>query len=137
MIQLKNFLTSETIIMRCDKHALHEAEEHVGMITRLDPNAVLSYGGAILNQLRSSLSRNFNVSVKDFGPQIYVELEYNNVKTARSASMSFIIVLTDEQKRGFVKSSSVRYRSVDNYQQAVTYIISRKSELVSRTEGTN
>lgn len=109
-------------------------QDAAGIFVGLDPNSPLSYGGAILTQLKSALGRNYSVSVKDFGPQILVDVEYTNVKTCRSASLSFLIVLTSKEGDGFVKSSSIRYRSIGNVNQAVTYILSRKEELKSKTE---
>lgn len=139
---LKNWTTAEILLI--DDNQIDEASpfnnnmtsdnDFKGLYVGLDPNSSLAYGGALLGALRSGLSKNFDVSVKDFGPQLVVDLIYHNIKTCKSAGMTFMIVITGKDGSGWVKSSVVRYRSIGNVTQAATYILSRKGELISKTE---
>lgn len=145
MKSLKNNLENTEIIIvnRIDEATVRINGDNVtykadgGMFKGIDLNSPMSYGGAILSQLRSSLSRNFNVQVNDFGAQLVVTLSYTNIKTCRTAEQTYLIILTTEEGKGIVKSSSVRWRSIGNPGQAAAYILSRKDELRSKTESTN
>lgn len=143
MTNLQNWLQAEVLIVDEVNEAYSITGKNTawkadgGIFTGLDPNSVMSYGGAILSQLRSSLSKNYSVSVKDFGAQLVVDISYTNVRTCRTASMTYLIVLTSKEGEGFVKSSSIRWRSIGNPNQAVSYILSRKEEIRAKTESTN
>ena len=143
MTNLQNWFQAEILVVNkidedyriTGKNANWKADG--GIFTGLDSNSVLSYGGSILSQLRSSLSKNYSVSVKDFGAQIVVDISYTNVRTCRTASMTFLVILASKEGEGIVKSSNIRWRSIGNPNQAVTYILSRKEEIRSKTESTN
>lgn len=91
------------------------------------------YGDRLKRSVASSLGRDFNVRVSDFGSDVVVYVEYNNYVTSRSAGLSFLIKILNKSGHGVIKTSTVRYRTINDINQAVSYISSRCSSLKSQT----
>lgn len=108
--------------------------ENLGMFTGgQDVGAEFSLGPTIKSQLAGQLGRNYSVEVFDFGRDVTVSVKYSNPKTGLSASAAFLIKYNTKDGHGVVKSNSVRWRTIANHSEALSYIKARANGLVGRT----
>lgn len=90
-----------------------------------DVTSAFSFGR---NVKRAVESNDLTVEVADFGPWISVRCTATNPATGRSASKTFLIVFQHKSK-GIVMSTSNKWRTIDGYGQAASYIKSACSPL--------
>ena len=65
--------------------------------------------------VRSSLSNlgpGYSIKVSDFGSDIVVEVTHHDQRTGRSASRTYLIKMNDKDGKGWVKSTSNRFRTI-------------------------
>lgn len=86
-----------------------------------------TFGQAVKRAVEDS---DIAVEVADFGPWISVRVTYTYAPTGRSASKTFLIVFQHKSK-GIVLSTSNKWRSIDGWAQAASYIRSAASSLRS------
>lgn len=108
------------------------SKDYIAPIQQFGAGSSVSFGAAIRNQLQ--LGAQYSTEVVDFGDAVSVKITYMNIKTGKSASQSFII-LFGELGKCRVKSSATRWRSCNDFNQAVSYIRSRSSALNGKTSG--
>lgn len=98
-----------------------------GYLDYLSPEitSAFSFGQTIKRAIEDS---SLAVEVSDFGPWISVRCTATNVATGRSASKTFLIVF-QHKSRGVVMSTSNKWRTIDGYSQAASYIKSACSSL--------
>ena len=108
--------------------------ENLGMFMGVqDVGAEFSLGPTIKSQLAGQLGRNYSVEVFDFGRDVTVSVKYSNPKTGLSASAAFLIKYNTKEGNGIVKSNSVRWRTIANHSEALSYIKARANGLPNRT----
>lgn len=91
----------------------------------------MSFGHQVARSLGSN--NGYGVEVSDFGAWCVVRVTYNSVPTGRSASKTFLIVFQDKSK-GIVLSTSNKWRTIDGWSQAVSYISSSMSAVRSNCD---
>ena len=74
----------------------------------------------------------FHAEVSDFKKWVVVRVTYSNYETSRTASKTFLVVFKQD-KEGIVLSTHNRYRSISGVDQAISYIKSACSNLISST----
>lgn len=92
-----------------------------------DITAAFSFGRTVKRAIEDS---DLAVEVADFGPWITVKCTATNTATGRTASKTFLIVF-QHKSRGIVMSTSNKWRTIDGYSQAASYIKSACSSLRS------
>lgn len=100
----------------------------------IDPalNSQFAFGKALQNSL-NNIGDGFSVEVSDFGRWVVVRVTHNNITTGVSSSKTFLIVFSNKSK-GMVFSTSNKWRTVDGYNQAATYIRSAVNSLKTLTQ---
>lgn len=98
-----------------------------------DPNANYSLGGAIRNGL--SLGNRYQVEVCDFGCAVSVRVTYSDAYTAKAATATFLVIMNTKQGDGVIRSSARKYRTVGNYNDAISYIRSCCGALQNKVNG--
>jgi len=98
-----------------------------GYLDYLGPEVTgaFTFGKAVKQGVESN---DMSCEVSDFGPWISVRVTASNVATGRTASKTFLIVF-QHKSRGIVMSTSNKWRTIDGWQQAVSYIRSASSSL--------
>ena len=97
-----------------------------------DPAGSYSLGGQIRSYL-SSLGSLYNCEVCDFGPAVSVRVTYNNPRTCKSASGTWLIIFSSKAGTGHLYSSSSYKRTVSDFGQAASYIRAVASNLANKT----
>lgn len=105
---------------------------------RIDPSIwnFNSFGNS-LQQSLSDIGRGFEVEVTDFKKCIVVRSTYHNYVTGRSASKTFLIIFDNPKGDGIVMNTSAKWRSINGYSQAASYIKSSVQSLKNLTSSTN
>lgn len=100
----------------------------------IDPalNSQFAFGKALQNSL-NNMGDGFSAEVTDFGQWIVVRVSHNNVTTGISCSKTFLVVFSSKSK-GMVFSTSNKWRTIDGYNQAATYIRSASNALKTSTQ---
>lgn len=98
-----------------------------------DPNASYSLGGAIRTGL--SLGNRYGVEVCDFGCAVSVRVTYSDAYTAKAATATFLVIFDSKKGNGTVRSSARKYRTVGNYQDAISYIRACAGALQNKVSG--
>ena len=97
-----------------------------------NPIASYSLGGQIRSYL-TSLGSLYNVEVCDFGPAVSIRVTYNNPRTCKSASGTWLLVFNSKGGDGHLYSSGARQRTVSDYMQAASYVRSVATSLANKT----
>lgn len=95
-------------------------------------NSQFSFANSIRSQLEN-MGSGYSCKVTEFGQAVVVETSYHNTLTGRSASKTFLIIF-DKKGDGHVLSTHNRYRSISGVSQAVSYIRSSSTSLLSSTQ---
>lgn len=98
----------------------------------VSPNAQVKAGPIIRTQL-SSLGKGYNIECIDFGSDIVIKITYTNIQTGRTSGQSFLLKLSSTKGEGIIKSSEIRYRTVSNLVNAVSYIKTKAGSLKQQT----
>lgn len=108
-------------------------QDTIQYITTIGPGANLSFGSMIRNYMPKN--NGWSSEVTDFGDAIIVKVSYNNMKTARTSSQTFLILFTTKAGVCKVKSNFAKWRTCGSVEQAASYIRSKSSALSGKTAG--
>jgi hypothetical protein len=97
-----------------------------------NPGASYSLGGQIRGYL-SGLGQLYNIEVCDFGPAVSIRVTYNNPRTCKSASSTYLLVFNSKGGDGHLYTSSARSRTVSDFGQAASYVRSMAQALQNKT----
>lgn len=126
-VGIANNITDPRLRMRTDL----TYTDYIDPITTVGPGANMSFGQLVRSYLPQT--NGWSSSVTDFGDAITISVSYNNIKTAKSASQSFIILFTKKSGECRVKSNFTKWRTCNNPSQAASYIRGKVSSLPSKT----
>lgn len=84
--------------------------------------------GNVMQRAINDPSNGITCEVSDFGPWVSVRVTAHNTVSGRSATKVFMVVFQAKTK-GIVMSTSNKWRTIDGYQQAISYIRSASSAL--------
>lgn len=91
-----------------------------------------AFGKSLQYEL-GNMGNGFSAEVTDFGKWVTVRVTHCDFVTGRSSSKTFLIVFSNKSK-GIVLSTANKWRSIDGYAQAASYIRSASYALKSSTQ---
>lgn len=96
-----------------------------GWINRYDPKIWNAAGFGQRLQRMFSMSSQFSIKVTDCGQYLSVTTSYHNIQSGVTKSKTFIIVFEDPKRGdGKIFSTSTKWRTISNVDQAYSYIYS-------------
>lgn len=100
-----------------------------------DPKLYASWAfGKQLQNALTNIGSGYSCEVGDYGRYVSVKVTYSNPPTGKSASKTFLIVFEPDGSKGYVFSTSNRYRTFSGLSNAASYIKSASSSLRNSTQ---
>ena len=91
-----------------------------------------AFGRGLASEL-NRLGDGFSAEVCDFGKWVTVRVSHTNYITGKTSSKIFLVVFSNKSK-GIVLSTANKWRSIDGYSQAASYIRAAMNGLKSDTQ---